>query len=60
MGEAVKVGGTVKVGVTVAGSVGGRDVIVIVIVRIGLANTPVPHPDNKIDIPMIKINIFFI
>jgi hypothetical protein len=44
--------------VTVAVSVGGGSVAVIV--EIGLANRPVPHPDNKIDSPIIKINIFFI
>ena len=62
MGEAVNVGVMVDVDVTVAVSVGGRgvDVIVIVAVGSGLANTPAPHPDNKIDSPIIKINIFFI
>lgn len=29
-------------------------------VDVGSANTPVPHPDNKIDIPKNKANIFFI
>jgi hypothetical protein len=58
MGEAVNVGVTVKVWVAAAGSVGGGSVAVVV--EVGLANTPVPHPDNKIEIPIIKAIIFFI
>ena len=62
MGEAVNVGVMVKVGVTVAVSVGGIgvDVVVGIDVEVDSAKNPVPHPDNKIDNPMIKINIFFI
>ena len=62
MGEAVNVGVMVIVGVTVAVSVGGRgvDVVVGVDVEVDSAKNPVPHPDNKIDNPMIKIRIFFI
>lgn len=64
VGEAVNVGVMVKVGVTVArsASVGGRGVNVVVGVEVDVdsAKTPVPHPDNKIDNPITKINIFFI
>ena len=70
MGEAVnvgvtvakRVGVTVKVWVTVArsASVGGGGVNVVGGVEVDSAKIPVPHPDNKIDSPMIKINIFFI
>jgi hypothetical protein len=45
----------------VAVSVGeGVSVTVVVIVGRGLANTPLPHPDNKIESPIIKTSIFFI
>ena len=60
LGEAVNVGVMVKVWVGVAVLVGGRGVKVVVGVEVGSANTPVPHPDNKIDIPKNKANIFFI
>ena len=61
MGEAVNVGVMLAVGVIVAVFVGGGgvEVVVIVAVGIGLANIPAPHPDNKIDSPVTKINIFF-
>jgi hypothetical protein len=60
MGEAVNVGRTVKVGVTVAVSVGGRGVDVVVEVEVDPVNNPVPQPDNKIDAPISKPVIFFI
>ena len=60
LGEAVNVGVTVNVIDAVAVSVGGRGVDVIVGVAVGAANNPVPHPDNKIDIPKNKAIIFFI
>jgi len=60
MGEAVNVGVMVDVWVTVAVPVGGRGVNVVVGVEVDSASIPVPHPDNKIESPIIKINIFFI
>jgi hypothetical protein len=66
VGEAVNVGVMVakRVGVTVArsASVGreARGVDVVVGVEVEVAKIPVPHPDNIIDNPMMKINIFFI
>jgi hypothetical protein len=59
MGEAVNVGVIVDVGVTVEVAV-GEEVTVIVAVGCGFANMLVPHPDNKIEIPIIKIIVFFI
>lgn len=60
MGEGVKVGDTVNVEDTVAVSVGGAGVNVAVDVAVGPGNNPVPHADNKIDIPRIHMVIFFI
>ena len=59
MGDAVNVGVMVEVGVIVAVAV-GEDVTVTVAVAVGLANTPAPHPDNKIDNPKNKMATFFI
>jgi hypothetical protein len=59
MGEAVNVGVMVDAWVTVAVPVGGSGVDVMVAAEVGAAKIPIPHPDNKIDSPIIKTNIFF-
>jgi len=58
MGEAVNVGVIVAVGEAVEVAVGGRGVDDAV--AVGSTKIAVPHPDNKIDNPMTKANIFFI
>jgi hypothetical protein len=59
MGEAVNVGVMVEVGEAVTVAV-GEGVSVIVAVGRGLANTPVPHPTNKMESPKTRIIVFFI